>query len=174
MCFLGHPVWLTRQFLCCCQHQTDNSSWRHDSRPSYNVPFETAGPSPCPKLPKHYVLWLSGPLREFNPLPSFKKIFIYWFERERETTICCSIYQCIYWLILVCALTGDQIHNLSVLGQSSNQLRHPTTAIPLLSTTGSPQPQKKRTSSVEGAQQVTDQAYTWIREKIPNKALKLS
>ena len=41
-------------------------------------------------------------------LSLFKKFFfIYWFERERETSICCSIYLCIHWLIFVCALTGD-------------------------------------------------------------------
>ena len=30
--------------------------------------------------------------------------------------MCCSTYLCIHWLILVCALTGDQTHNLGVLG----------------------------------------------------------
>ena len=28
-------------------------------------------------------------------------------ERGRETSICCSTYLLIYWLILVCALIGD-------------------------------------------------------------------
>ena len=27
--------------------------------------------------------------------------------RQRKTSICCSTYLCIHWLILVCALTGD-------------------------------------------------------------------
>ena len=35
-------------------------------------------------------------------------------ERERETSICCSTYLCIHWLILVCALARDGTHNLSV------------------------------------------------------------
>ena len=33
-------------------------------------------------------------------------------ERERETSICCSTYFCIHWLILACALTRDQTHTL--------------------------------------------------------------
>ena len=42
-------------------------------------------------------------------------------ERERERRlICCSTYLCIHWLIFICALTGDQTHNLGVLRQSSN------------------------------------------------------
>ena len=32
--------------------------------------------------------------------------------RERETSICCFTYICFHWLILVCALTGDQARNL--------------------------------------------------------------
>ena len=42
--------------------------------------------------------------------------------RQRETSICCSTYLCIHWLILVCALSRDQIPNLSVLGWHCNQL----------------------------------------------------
>ena len=47
--------------------------------------------------------------------------FIDWFfrERKRETSICCSTYLCIHWLILTCALTGDQTHNLGVSGCSN-------------------------------------------------------
>ena len=37
-------------------------------------------------------------------------------RREREMLICCSTYLCIHWLILICALTGDQTHNLRILG----------------------------------------------------------
>ena len=33
-------------------------------------------------------------------------------ERERGTSICCSTYVRIRWLLLVCALTKDQTHNL--------------------------------------------------------------
>ena len=43
-------------------------------------------------------------------------------ERERKTLICCSTYLCIHWLTLVCTLTGDQTHNLGLLGRCSNQL----------------------------------------------------
>ena len=47
---------------------------------------------------------------------------MYWFERERETSICCSTYLYIHWFILVCALTGDQICNLDISGRHFNQL----------------------------------------------------
>ena len=43
-------------------------------------------------------------------------------ERESETSICCSTYLFIHWLILVCALTRDWTCNLGVIGQHSNQL----------------------------------------------------
>ena len=45
-------------------------------------------------------------------------------ERERETSICCSTYLCIHWLILVCTLTRDRTHNLDAWGQCSNQLSY--------------------------------------------------
>ena len=41
-----------------------------------------------------------------------------------NTLICCSIYQCIHWLLLIDTLTQHQIHNLGVLGQRSNQLSY--------------------------------------------------
>ena len=37
-------------------------------------------------------------------------------ERERETLICYSTNLCTHSLILVCAMAGDQTHNLGVLG----------------------------------------------------------
>ena len=43
----------------------------------------------------------------------------------QKLLICSSTYLYIHWLILICALTGDQTHNLGVLGQHSNQLNHP-------------------------------------------------
>ena len=46
-------------------------------------------------------------------------------EREREISICCSTYLCMHLLILTCALTRDQSHNLGVLGLCSNQLSYP-------------------------------------------------
>ena len=49
--------------------------------------------------------------------------FFHWsFFIYRKTSICCPTYLCIHWLLLVCALTRDQTHNLGVLGQCSNQL----------------------------------------------------
>ena len=48
--------------------------------------------------------------------------------RERETLICCFTYLCIHWLILVCALTGDQTCNLAISGWCSNQLSYLTKA----------------------------------------------
>ena len=38
-------------------------------------------------------------------------------ERRREILICCSTHPCSHWLILVCALTGDQTLNLGASGQ---------------------------------------------------------
>ena len=43
-------------------------------------------------------------------------------ERKKNTSICCSSYLFIHSLILVCALTEDQTHNLGVLEERSNQL----------------------------------------------------
>ena len=45
-------------------------------------------------------------------------------HRQRETLICCFTYLLIFWLILVCALNGDQTCNLGILGWCSNQLRY--------------------------------------------------
>ena len=48
--------------------------------------------------------------------------FVGWlFIDFRETSICCSSYRCIRWLILVCALTGEGTHNLGMLWRCSNQ-----------------------------------------------------
>ena len=44
-------------------------------------------------------------------------------DRERNSD-CCSTYLCIHWLIFTYALTGDQTHNLGILGQCSNQLSY--------------------------------------------------
>ena len=49
-------------------------------------------------------------------------------QTDRQTSICCSTYLCLYWLILVCALTRDQTHNLGVSRQCSNQLSYPARA----------------------------------------------
>ena len=49
--------------------------------------------------------------------------------RERNTLICYSTYQCIYWLFPPCTLTGDQIWNVGVSGQHSNHLSHPAGVI---------------------------------------------
>ena len=45
-------------------------------------------------------------------------------ERETETLIYCSTYLCIHWLIVVCALNGDQTLNLGISEQRSNQLSY--------------------------------------------------
>ena len=52
-------------------------------------------------------------------------LLIDWFERERERLICCSTSLCIHRLLSVCALTGDQTHNLGVSGWCSNPLSYP-------------------------------------------------
>ena len=41
---------------------------------------------------------------------------------ERETSICCSTFLCIHWLLPVRALTGDQTCHHGILGRCSNQL----------------------------------------------------
>ena len=43
--------------------------------------------------------------------------------------ICCSTYLRIRWLILACALTSDQTHNLGISGQYSNLLSYLARAI---------------------------------------------
>ena len=48
--------------------------------------------------------------------------------RERESSMCCSTHLCIHWFLLVCALTGDQTHNLGILRGHSNQLSYPARA----------------------------------------------
>ena len=55
------------------------------------------------------------PLQQLCPI-SFFKIDFRERGKEKETLICFSTYLCIHWLILVCALTGDQTHNLGILG----------------------------------------------------------
>ena len=45
-------------------------------------------------------------------------------EGERERLICFSTYLCIYWLLLVCALTRDRTHNLGESEQCSNQVSY--------------------------------------------------
>ena len=44
--------------------------------------------------------------------------------REGEIEIHCSIYLCIHWLLLVCALTRDQTCNLGISQRPSNQLSY--------------------------------------------------
>ena len=58
----------------------------------------------------------------------FNYLNFYWFIWEREWLICCSTYLCICWLILACALTGDQTCNLGVLRWHSNKLGYPARA----------------------------------------------
>ena len=48
---------------------------------------------------------------------------------ERETSICCFTYLHIHWLLLVCALTGDQTCNLGVSRWRSNQLSYTARAL---------------------------------------------
>lgn len=49
-------------------------------------------------------------------------------EWEREGKTCCFTHPCPHWLIILCALTRDQIHNLSALEQCSNQWSYPSRA----------------------------------------------
>ena len=52
----------------------------------------------------------------------------YWFERERETSICCSTYLCIHLLILVCVQLGDGTCKLGLTGWHTTQLSYPARA----------------------------------------------
>ena len=61
------------------------------------------------------------------PFPELVASFFFFFyvlileerKRERETSVCCSTYWCIHWLLLICALTRDQAHNIGVSGRHS-------------------------------------------------------
>ena len=48
----------------------------------------------------------------------FFYIFIDWFCREREISICCFTHLCIHWLVLVCAPTEDRTATLAYLGDA--------------------------------------------------------
>ena len=37
-------------------------------------------------------------------------------NKQTDKSICCPIYLCILWLLLVCALTKDQIYNIGISG----------------------------------------------------------
>ena len=63
-------------------------------------------------------------------LLAYSVFFKNWF-REIEILVCCSTYLCICWLILLCALTTDQTHNLGVLGECSRRLSYLARARPL-------------------------------------------
>ena len=52
-------------------------------------------------------------------------ICLNWFERERETSVCCFTYLCTHWLLLICTCTRNQTCNLGIWGQRSNQLSYP-------------------------------------------------
>ena len=55
----------------------------------------------------------------------FRLVFLLIWRWGGDTSICCSTYLCIHWLILVCApTTKDQTHNLGISGQCSNQLSY--------------------------------------------------
>lgn len=64
-------------------------------------------------------LFPGAPLCPLTPLPrgpTFFLIYLSVFREgggERESSICCSTYLCIHWLILTCTLARDGTHNLS-------------------------------------------------------------
>ena len=76
-------------------------------------------PPSAPLFPEH----IASPLCSlcFSSAGLHLKKYINFRERVRETLICCSTYQCIYWLILVCALTQDRTCNLGESGRCSKQ-----------------------------------------------------
>ena len=62
--------------------------------------------SPALRLQPHGLLCLLSPFKKIHEL----------FERDRrhgEPSICCSIYSCTHWLILVCAPTGMEHASLA-------------------------------------------------------------
>ena len=90
-----------------------------------------------PKYPKIYsptpslLPYSNSPLSLTLELVSLLLLVFYLFvcfrEGEGGIPLCRSIYLRIHWLILACALTGDQTCNLGVLGHS-NQLNYPARA----------------------------------------------
>ena len=85
-------------------------------------------------MPHEYVVMIFSPqilIYSFIYLISFFIFIDFFLERvegregEKESSICCSIYLRIHWLILVCVLTGDQILNLGVSGRCSNRVTQP-------------------------------------------------
>ena len=82
--------------------------WLHQPLPALAAVSDISSSHPC-------VFWFSLSLCANSCHYSF--FYIYWFlERERETSICCSTYLRIHWMILVCVLTGDQVCGPGVLG----------------------------------------------------------
>lgn len=51
-------------------------------------------------------------------------LFLIFGEWKTETSICCSLYFCVHWLLLVRAPTGDWTSNLGISGQCSSQLSY--------------------------------------------------
>ena len=60
------------------------------------------------------VIYIFGPLiKSLMSKQYFYKILRINIETKRS--IFCSTYLCTYWLILVCAVTGDQTYNLGIV-----------------------------------------------------------
>ena len=69
---------------------------------------------------------------------------------EREPLICCSIYFCVHWLILVSAVTSDWTYNLCVFGWCRNPwAASPQPVEALLSSTSCP-PSSRTTPHQKG------------------------
>ena len=110
----------------------------HPSRPHLLPPFLSplvivhvsfiivpANPSPfTPIIPTPLPSAHCQPVVNFGVLVIFCLLvhFVYIFFLERETLIYGSTYGCIRLLLLVCAITTDQTHNLDIAGQCSSQL----------------------------------------------------
>lgn len=54
------------------------------------------------------------------PSSSIQITFTWLLQWWQKHQICCSLYLCIHWFILICTPTRNWTHNLSVLRQSTN------------------------------------------------------
>ena len=103
------------------------------------IPFETNN---CVYLNKNVIAYVVGGIKyvwvglNFTVAPclinkhfyTVQQILLFYVlihERERETSICCCPYLFMHsWLLLQCALTRDQAHNLGLSGRPSHQLNY--------------------------------------------------
>ena len=119
-----------REVNLLAQTPLDGKMWSQDSNPHFLPPgpgtkFDMELPSRQSKIGSK----IKYILNKYKPPHVFLfNLYLFILEREREREICCSTYSRIHWLILACALTGDQTHSLVISERCSKQLSHPARA----------------------------------------------